>query len=89
MKTKTNKTTSSVSNAHDGQTAADTKQRYEVILMFSQESRAKVIIEAADLAEAEDKASDIFADEIDDWNPINGDVRVESVEPVKARQSHE
>jgi hypothetical protein len=61
----------------------DTNQmkKFEVILGFTQYSKATVIIEAATLEEAEEKADELGADEIDDWNPFDGEVFVHSVEP--------
>lgn len=55
------------------------KKQYEVILTHSQISRASIVITASSQEEAEEMADQIQADEIDNWNPIDGDVMVESV----------
>lgn len=57
--------------------------KFTAILTFEQCSRAEVTITAKTLAEAQEKADEINADEIADWNPINGEVTVESVCSVK------
>lgn len=65
------------------------RKKYIAILTFTQYSRATVIIEANTLEEAEEKAEEIFPDEVEDWNLVNGEVSVESVEPVTERRNHE
>ena len=89
MKTKTKKQTCSASKAHNGQTAADTNKKYEVRLFWSQESEARVIIEAASSAKAEEMAEAIESEDIDVWNPIAGELFVDSVEPVDGGQSND
>ncbi|MGD0816194.1 MAG: hypothetical protein ABSA83_21590 [Verrucomicrobiota bacterium] len=89
MKTDTNTPTSSAANAHDGQTAADTKKKYEVTLFWTQHNIGEVIIEADSLAEAEEMADEIESDEIDDWNPTDGEIWVDSVEPIEGGQDNE
>lgn len=89
MKTRTKKPTCSACNDHEGQTAADTNKKFEAMLSFKQHSRAKVIIEAESLAEAEEMAGEIQSDEVDDWNPIHGEVSVDSVQRLEGGQSHE
>ena len=59
--------------------------KYEAVLCFTQHSRATVIIKAKSLEEANEKANDIHADEIDDWNPFDGDVYVDAVQPFTGR----
>jgi hypothetical protein len=56
--------------------------KYEAILTFTQSSRAKVVIEADSIEDAQAKADEIQSDEVNDWNPIDGNVYVESVEPA-------
>lgn len=53
--------------------------KFSTILTFSQISRAEVIIKAKSLAEAKYKADNIAADEVLDWNPIGGEITVNSV----------
>jgi hypothetical protein len=62
---------------------ANTPRKYEATLYFTQHSKATVIIEATSLEEAVEKADDINADEIDDWNPFDGEVVVDTVQSVK------
>jgi hypothetical protein len=57
-------------------------KKYEATLAFSQQSRAKVIIKAASLEEAHEKADSIQADDVDNWNPCDGQVDVIGVEPI-------
>jgi hypothetical protein len=63
--------------------AADTPRKYEAALLFTQHSKAKVIIEAKSLEEAMEKANDIEPDEIDDWNLFDGEIGVAGVLPVE------
>jgi hypothetical protein len=83
--------TRSESASHNGQPDNDTNtlKKYEATLNFAQHSRAKVIIEAASLEEAEEKAGDICADEIDDWNPYDGEVNILDVSPVEGGQDND
>ena len=73
------------------QADADTNQRkqYEVVLTFSQCSRASVTIEADTPEAAQEMAGEICPDEVEDWNPVNGEVSVESVEPIGEGKTHE
>ena len=96
MKTDKNSRTATTREGHLSQSeleravpTTNTATKYEAILSFKQFSRAKIIIEAMSLAEAEEKANAIESDEIDDWNPCNGEVSLDSVEPVEGGQSHE
>jgi|GEM_PF-1331032 len=82
----TNKLTRSTSASHNGQADSDTKKEYEVSLSFIQYSKATIIIEAVSQEEAECNADEICADEIDDWNPYDGEIEVLDVSPVKDDQ---
>lgn len=88
MKTNQDKQPTPSENPHAD---SDTNQRkqYEVILTFTQQSRVSVIIEADTLEEAQEKAEEIYPDEVEDWNPVNDEVSVESVEPIKEGKTHE
>lgn len=70
-----NKGASNVTNPH---------RKYEAILEFTVCCRTRVIVEAANLKGAIYQASEIEADEVHDWNPVNGNVSVVSVRPTKA-----
>jgi len=59
------------------------RRKFEVLLNFSQQSWASVVIEADSLAEARQKADGICSDEIDDWNPVHGELDVLDVAPMK------
>ena len=65
------------------------KQKYQAILSFTQHSRAKVIIEAASLAEAEAQAEEIEPDEVDDWDSFDGELYVDSVETLTGGKDDE
>jgi hypothetical protein len=58
-------------------------KKFEADLYFTQYHSATVIIEAATLGEALDKAGDIGADEVNNWEPVDGEVGVISVEPLE------
>lgn len=53
---------------------------YTATLTFVQSSRAEVKIKARSLKEAECKADEISSEDVDDWNPVDGNITVESVE---------
>ncbi len=55
---------------------ANKLKTFTVVLNHSQSSRAEVVIEARNMAAAEEMAEEIRADEIDDWNPYDGEVEV-------------
>jgi hypothetical protein len=57
-------------------------RKYMATLFFTQHSIAKVIIEAPSLAEAEEMAEEIESEEIDDMNTTDGELYVNSVEPI-------
>ena len=59
---------------------------FNATLTFVQYSRGEVLIKARSLKEARCKADEIGADEVDDWNPVNGEVSVESVTEKKPRK---
>jgi hypothetical protein len=91
MNTKHSTPTRSKSARHNGKAGNDTNplKKFEVELYFTQHSSAKVLIEAATLEEAKDKAWDIEPDEVDDWDTDNGEVGVLSVDPVEGGQDHD
>ena len=70
-------------------TDTNPRAKYEIILCFIQHDRAKVVLEAKSIKEAWRKANDIEPDQIDDWNPIHGEISVASVQPVEGGQDHE
>ena len=59
---------------------------FNATLTFVQYSRAEVLIKALSIENARRKADKIGADEVDDWNPVNGEVSVESVTEQKPRK---
>lgn len=54
--------------------------KYLVTLTYTQASRATVEIEAESQEEAQELAENIQADEVNDFNPIDGELYVEGVE---------
>jgi len=66
------------------ETAIQNIKTFTAILTFVQYSRGEVLIKAHSLKEARRKADKIGADEVDDWNSVDGDVSVESVTERKA-----
>jgi hypothetical protein len=58
-------------------------------MTFFQLSRAEVLIKARSIEAARLKAEEIGADEVDDWNPVDGEVSVESVTERKSRKKIE
>jgi hypothetical protein len=81
MKTKHNSPTRSKSARHNGRADNDKNPlfKYEAELYWTQHNRATVIIEARSLAEAEKKADQLSSEDIDDWNPFDGEIWVDSV----------
>jgi hypothetical protein len=59
---------------------------FAATLTFVQYSRGEVLIKARSLKEARRKADEIGADEVDDWNAVDGEVSVESVTEKKPRK---
>ena len=59
---------------------------FNATLTFVQYSRGEVLIKARSLKEARCKADEIGADEVDDWNAVDGEVSVESVKEQKPRK---
>ena len=59
---------------------------FNATLTFVQYSRGEVLIKARSLKEARCKADEIGADEVDDWNAVDGEVSVESVTEKKPRK---
>jgi len=60
-------------------------KKFEVTLRYTETNRAVVTVEAETLEQAQDKAYDIGADEIDEWQLIHGDLAVETVEPLHSQ----
>jgi hypothetical protein len=91
MKIKNNKPTRSASNAHEGQTAADTNSRneYKIIFLRAQRSYGNAVVEAASLDEARQKASKIAMYEVEHWNISEDEMSVDSVEPVEGGRDDE
>jgi hypothetical protein len=57
------------------------RNKYEVNLFWTQQNRATVIIEATSLLAVKRKADAIQSEDIENWNPVAGELNVESVEP--------
>ena len=59
--------------------------KFEAILEFRQTSRTRVFIHARTLAEAEENANNLRADDIEteDWNFVYDDVQVLQVRPAE------
>lgn len=91
MKTKTKTSTRSASNAHKGQTTADTNnlKEFEVYIFRAQHGHGRIVVEAATLEEAQKMANNIRPDEIEDWDIYDAQVYVDSVEPVDKGQEYE
>ena len=65
------------------------KKKYEIRLYWTQYNHATLIIEAQSMAEAEEIADNIESEEVDDWNPVEGELTVDSIEPVEGGQDNE
>ena len=65
---------------------AQPEKKFEAFLRFKQINRAKIIIQARTLDEARERAWEIEPDEVDDWNPVEGDIWVDGVEPLEREQ---
>jgi len=61
---------------------------FTATLTFAQYSRAEVLIKAHSLEDARRKADEIGADEVDDWNPVDGEVSVENVAERKSSKKN-
>ena len=62
---------------------ANAMKRYEARFFFTQHSVATVIIEAKNLDEAEEKAANTESCDIDNLDPVDGELSVVSVEQIK------
>ena len=84
MKTKHNKPTRSKSARHNGRAGNGKKPlfTYEAELFWTQHNRATVKVKAHSREEAEEKADELSSEDIDNWDPIDGDMFVDSVELV-------
>ena len=60
--------------------------KFTVALHFAQYSVAEVEIEADSQQEAEERAEAIEAADVETFNPIDGELTVESVVPTQERQ---
>jgi hypothetical protein len=91
MNQNTNKaeTTRSKSARRNGNADNDTNtpKRFEATLALIQHSWAKVIIEAGSLAEAEEKAEEVQADDIEKWNSCQCSVEVHDLEPAEGARA--
>lgn len=56
---------------------------FSAILTFVQHNRAEVKIKARSLAHARRLADEIQSADVDDWNPLDGEISVESVTEIK------
>jgi hypothetical protein len=59
---------------------------FTATLIFVQTCRGEVLIKARSLKDARCKADEITAYDVDDWNPMNGEMSVESVTELKPRK---
>jgi len=59
---------------------------FNATLTFVQYSRGEISIKARSIKDARRKADKIGADEVDCWNPVDGEVSVESVTEQKPRK---
>ncbi len=59
---------------------------FTATLTFVQTSRGEVLIKARSLKDARRKADELSAFDVDDWNPMNGEMTVESVTELKPRK---
>lgn len=91
MKTKHNSPTRSKSARHNGKAGNDTNPgcQYEVELHWTQHNRATVTIQAKSLEAARQKANRIRSDEVDDWDPFDGEMDVDSVRLVEGGQDND
>ena len=76
-------------NKHQPKKNAHATKCYEAKFFFTQHSVASVIIEAKSLAEAEEKADEMEPEDIDDFDPVDGELSVSSVEPCKEGKRHD
>lgn len=54
-------------------------KKFKVLLSWTQINQAEIEIEAKSLKDAQEKAEEIQSDEVNNWNPIDGQVEVISV----------
>jgi hypothetical protein len=59
---------------------------FTATLTFVQHCRGEVLIKARSLKDARRKADELNAYDVDDWNPTNGEMSVESVTELKPRR---
>ena len=68
---------------------ANAKKLYEVRFFYMQRSVATEIIEAKTLAEAKRKADEMSSEDVAEFDPVYGELSVESVEQLKEGGRHE
>jgi hypothetical protein len=81
MTTKHNTPTRSKSVRHNGKAGNDTNplMKFQAELFWTQYNRATVTIEARSHEEARQQANAISSEDVDDWNPFDGEIYVASV----------
>ena len=91
MTTHNNTPTRSTTDAHEGQTVADTNptQDYEVFLILAQRSTGRIIISAANHEEARKKAEQLTLCDIDNWEVYEDEMTIESVEAISEGQDND
>ena len=62
---------------------------YEVLFQYVQYSKATEIIEATSLEEAERQANAMDAADISDFDPVDGELLVESVDLIEEGKRHD
>ena len=72
-------------------TKKNVEKPYEVILFYTQTCRAVKIVMAKNLAEAQQKADDISAEDLGDHelDPVDGELDVDSVALAEEGKSHD
>jgi hypothetical protein len=67
----------------------NTTKLYEARFFYTQQSVATEIIKATSLEEAQRKADEMGAEDISDFDPIAGELSVESVELIEEDKRHD
>jgi len=70
-------------------TVTNGKKLFEVLFFYTQHGVATEVIEAKNLAEAKRKADKMEMEDISDFDPVNEELSVESVEQVEEGNSHD
>ncbi len=63
------------------------RKKFKAVLTHIQYSGDTVVVKAASLGKAKEKAEEISLDEVLDWNPVDGDLIVESAESVEYNET--